>query len=143
MFRERELRIKEFTEMNEKLNQMKEQFKQEMMRSQHTFFIAQTAQQESEMIDQQMRQLSSSYGDRTKVFRDEKKRTRAGMETGSRNTMPRARKSVQNMPSRSRDHDVPMNGHGQFIDVVTTSKASRALPSSIMACRTSIQSMQA
>jgi hypothetical protein len=32
------------------------------------------------MIDQQMRQLSSSYGDRTKVFRDDKKRRRAGME---------------------------------------------------------------
>ena len=90
------------------------------------------------MIDQQMRQLSSSYGDRTKVFKDEKKRTRAGMFTGSRNTMAGARKSVQNIPSRTRDHDVPMNGHDQFIDVVTTSKASRALPSSIMACRTSI-----
>ena len=43
LFRERELRIKEFSEMNDKLNLMKEQFKQEMMRSQQSFLIAQTA----------------------------------------------------------------------------------------------------
>ena len=127
LFRERGLRIKEFSEMNDKLNLMKEQFKQEMMRSQHSFLIAQTAQQESEMIEQQMRQLSSSYGDRTKGFRDDKKRRRAGLEKQSRNAMPGARKSVQNIPSRSRELDRPMNG--QYIDVVNTSKASRALPS--------------
>jgi hypothetical protein len=33
LFREREMRIKEFTEMNEKLNKMKEQFKKEIMLS--------------------------------------------------------------------------------------------------------------
>jgi hypothetical protein len=93
------------------------------------------------MIDQQMRQLSSSYGERTtKVIRDDKKRRRAGMEQSSRNAVPGARKSVQNMPSRSRELDMPRNS--QYIDVVSTSKASRALPSSILACRTSIQSMQ-
>jgi hypothetical protein len=113
--------------MNDKLNLMKEQFKQEMMRSQHSFLIAQTAQQESEMIEQQMRQLSSSYGDRTKGYRDDKKRRRAGLEKQSRNAMPGARKSVQNIPSRSRELDKPMSG--QYIDVVSTSKASRALPS--------------
>ena len=127
LFRERGLRIKEFSEMNDKLNLMKEQFKQEMMRSQHSFLIAQTAQQESEMIEQQMRQLSSSYGDRTKGYRDDKKRRRAGLEKQSRNAMPGARKSVQNIPSRSREQDRPMNG--QYIDVVSTTKASRALPS--------------
>jgi hypothetical protein len=127
LFRERGLRIKEFSEMNDKLNLMKEQFKQEMMRSQHSFLIAQTAQQESEMIEQQMRQLSSSYGDRTKGYRDDKKRRRAGLEKQSRNAMPGARKSVQNIPSRSRELDKPMSG--QYIDVVSTSKASRALPS--------------
>lgn len=128
IFRERGLRIKEFSEMNDKLNLMKEQFKQEMMRSQHhSFMIAQTAQQESEMIEQQMRQLSSSYGDRTKGFRDDKKRRRAGLEKQSRNAMPGARKSVQNIPSRSRELDRPMNG--QYIDVVSSSKASKALPS--------------
>ena len=127
LFRERGLRIKEFSEMNDKLNLMKEQFKQEMMRSQHSFLIAQTAQQESEMIEQQMRQLSSSYGDRTKGYRDDKKRRRPGLEKQSRNAMPGARKSVQNIPSRSRELDRPMNS--QYIDVVSTSKASRALPS--------------
>lgn len=44
------------------------------------------------------------------------------------------------MQSRSRELEMPRNS--QYIDVVSTSKASRALPSSIMACRTSIQSMQ-
>ena len=40
LFRERELRIKEFSDMNDKLNLMKEQFKQEMLRSQQSFLIA-------------------------------------------------------------------------------------------------------
>ena len=47
LFKERELRIKEFTEMNEKLNQMKEQFKREMMRSAKVKMM-----QEAEEIDQ-------------------------------------------------------------------------------------------
>ena len=84
------------------------------------------------MLDQQMRQLSSSY---TTNKDDKKLRRRAGMEQASRNAVQGARKSVQ---SRSRELDRP----SQYIDVVSTSKASRALPSSIMACRTSIQSMQ-
>ena len=48
LMRERQLRIKEFTEMNERLNMMKEQFKKEIMRT--SLVVAPSSSMEHQMM---------------------------------------------------------------------------------------------
>jgi len=50
LMRERQLRIKEFTEMNERLNMMKEQFKKEIMRTSLVVMPSMEHLHESQMI---------------------------------------------------------------------------------------------
>ena len=109
------MRIKEFTEMNEKLNLMKEQFKKEILSQQRL---------------NEERDFSSAT--RLKGGKDPRKKDQI-----TRNTLGIGRKSVQ--PTGLKDLDDPT----KYIDVHATSKASRALPASILACRNSIQSLQA
>ncbi len=110
MFKERELRIKEFTEMNAKLNQMKEQFKKELLRS-----SSQLAAKADEI------ERHNNYMERQKMFKKAGGPTRNNKGGINRNSMEP--KSIER----------PRFNETQF------SKASKALPKSIMACRNSIQ----
>ena len=67
-------------------------------------------------MEQQMRTISSAYGDQAKAFKKERKgKGSRGSDNGSRNSMSAARRSSQNKPTR------------QYVDV-QTSKATKALP---------------
>lgn len=115
MFKERELRIKEFTEMNAKLNLMKEHFKQELIRSSSQL----TAK--AEEIERQTSML-----ERQKML----KKGTGATKNWTRNIGGMARKSIE--PS-----SMERTRYGEI------SKASKQLPKSIMACRNSIQAIQA
>jgi len=64
LFKERELKIKEFTQMNQRLNEMKEKFKKEQAK--HS--------QPQAYLDQELSQISKTFTEKRKLFHQEDKK---------------------------------------------------------------------